>query len=619
MKPNINFHDIDDEDSTEEWKPKEKQREKTSNKRTKPINTEESVQVVSINDQFSVLSNNKLNIPKETNSPKFLRKREDKRDIKKGSKSSLTLSDDELKPLKTHRKKLEDKNKGNEIRDSLSSVAEKPDTDITNESINVEESKELSLHLLPNIKRKIQDVRDSTNSSQSLSDNKNLKSGRIAQFITRFRNAPPTKRSDRTDVLKEKNSITDYNKKSNWKEKLNKSIENEHNSSSQNIRKLQESLEKEKKDVLDSIDEYNKFIREKRISDLESLDKFDESFTQPEIHKSISLVDSFDVGIKELNEYTELALERAIINKGSYESLNNKMDNSVTTASTTSSLSSSEEDDRIAQERLRDMFKRIGLPESLYELDSLYKPLSIDEEQQVEQLVSRNEPKNSSNLLLESLRKEFSSNAGTDTFEHTPTIENIQSPIVLDSVELFKPTKENVNSVSLSLNEEKLSELLGKIRNQSSKSEEFEVVKISSLEVKENNSEKKLEIDPIIDNNQQIMQMDTSFVQSTENIKENHDNAPFNEGKPLHVNDSNNIKDLGSIDSSSSTITQQNKSDISYKESQKMIEQFMKNSEEEFKINIDDDDNELFTNDIICQVLRKKIGLIKSKLAELQK
>jgi len=426
-----------------------------------------------------------------------------------------------------------------------------------------------SLHILSSVRKKMSKQPEPTLTSKQPS--------KMADYINRFRTAPPTKRSERKrlDVIQEEVEELVKPKKeldTNWlKQTLYESNEDLH-PSVQKIKEMRDSIRRETEEVDEDIRHVRSNLKRYESEDFSEID-----FSLPpqtvSLKDRLSMIDTIDIDIKELNDYTDLALENGSFhlyeNFGSYkkEQKSEKKDKPESSfhssAHSLISSSDSEDLDRLVEENIKSRLRDLGLQLELsIDLDQFQETKA---EQLANKSISEEKDKSINDLSKKSIIVDEEKQPSISSQEQDPF------PVVTIKTE-------NPKDVSV------LSSYEEPVKIQFAEEEMFE-------RMEEENGQQS--------NKEPIILPQRDLTQSIDSVL----------GKSLQ-----------SVSSLSST----NEHDISFGFSQRMIAEMVTESPTQTltqptaSVKIDDD-NELFTSDFVCQALRTKIDGLKQRLQELEK
>ncbi|KAF0972743.1 hypothetical protein FDP41_008992 [Naegleria fowleri] len=339
---------------------------------------EDDMEVMSVNDQQQFLNhtNKKKNIDQSSESNKIKGSNNFKKlssDVKnsvnssKGSVSSkdITVSDDTI-PLKLKKKPYPDTLEEEQLshQEVEQDCIDEGELDHDDESVTNSNN---SLHILSTVRQKL-------HKGQNVESNKPEKPSKMAEYIKRFRTAPPTKRSERKRLDKHESvevKIENPKIDQHWKTKLVTDSNEQIHPSIRNIRNLKESIKNE----IDEVDNDIRMARRHKPS--EDYDLSPQLFS---LKEKFSYIDALDVDITELNNMTEEALEN-----GSFHLLNNleskKSNPSPQNSSVISKNTTDSEDDYdgLFEENIRSRLKSLGLSDSVLGINHLKGELTLEE------------------------------------------------------------------------------------------------------------------------------------------------------------------------------------------------------------------------------------------------
>ncbi|EFC44999.1 predicted protein [Naegleria gruberi] len=604
---------------------------------------DDDMEIMSVNDQYQYLKDS--NKSKDQNSSiKSIRSSRSSKS-NRSTMSEMGMSDDSI-PLKMKKKVQIETPRERDYRDSRDSSSTRSiPTEEQNEDFGEEQSvssSNNSLHILSSVRRKLKE--EEAEEEQPV--NNNPRPSRIAEYIKRFRTAPPTQRSERKRLefedekeepipvprnerrkSPELESLVTNSREDNrsWmKRAMQSSIDSSH-PSIRNINQMKESIKQEIMDVEDNIE------RAKRYSQF-NLDEEEALALSTQDH--FSYMDTLDFNINELNNITDLALENGSFKMfGNVESILSKLSNEKTNQSKDSINSEKKMDetsDSSDEEKLDEMFRKgvlsrlqsIGLHESYLDLES-YDILSSNEKPKIENVKVDK---------LDELKKE--SEQVEKLLQGKKSREN--SIILEKEKELPKLTQKDSNHSILSSVKSSSQSLLSEEKSPSKYEisidhEDMEEGFFPVVTIKSDKS------GPVVSQSMESLESDNSAFESRQldfvDEEELIQRQKKSELTPPMMTESIDSL-LGKSIESVSSVSSANDNDMSTMGyCQRMIEQMVssepepepekpiieKSIEKKEVIDINDDNHELFTNDYICQTLRQKIDQLKSRLVELEK
>ncbi|KAG2385547.1 hypothetical protein C9374_003362 [Naegleria lovaniensis] len=284
------------------------------------------------------------------------------------SSKDLHVSDDTI-PLKLKKKPNSDPFEDEQLPTHIDMEENYIEEDFSHDEEESVTNSSNSLHILTTVRQKL----GKGQVANSNKDNKE-KPSKMAEYIKRFRTAPPTKRSERKrlDENEIEENIETPKMEQNWKTKfVTESNDNIH-PSILNIRNLKESIKNEIREVDDDI----RMARRHKPSEVYDQDLSPQVFS---LKEKFSYIDTLDVDIAELNNMTDEALENGsfhLFNEEERKKTNSTAQNSSVLSKNTTDSEEDYED--LFEENIRTRLKSIGLSDSILGIDHLRGELSLE-------------------------------------------------------------------------------------------------------------------------------------------------------------------------------------------------------------------------------------------------